>query len=89
MPSDAPQDELTQACLIELVGRTQNGRCIVGIYGLGYAGLPLALCFAEVGKRVLSLHLGRSKFDYEALTENGLLVVDTRGRIQGAQVINA
>lgn len=28
-------------------------------------------------------------FDYEVLTENGLLVVDTRGRLQGAQVINA
>ena len=36
-----------------LLARIGDHRAVVGIFGLGYVGLPLALCFAEAGFRVL------------------------------------
>lgn len=34
---------------------------LVGIYGLGYVGLPLALRFAEVGLKVLGFDIDTAK----------------------------
>lgn len=38
--------------LQRLAETLQQGKPHIGIYGLGYVGLPLALRFAEVGIRV-------------------------------------
>jgi UDP-N-acetyl-D-glucosamine dehydrogenase len=35
----------------------------VGILGLGYAGLPLACCFAEAGFQTLGFDIDRSKIE--------------------------
>jgi len=37
----------------ELLAKIGDRSAVVGIFGLGYVGLPLALCFAEAGFRVL------------------------------------
>lgn len=46
-----------------LAKRIQNKQAVVGIYGLGYVGLPLALRFAEVGVRVLGFDIDASKVE--------------------------
>tara|TARA_R110001606_G_scaffold222699_1_gene370659 strand:+ start:381 stop:1718 length:1338 start_codon:yes stop_codon:yes gene_type:complete len=61
MPLTAPQDEINEDCLTELRNRIENRKCIVGIYGLGYVGLPLALRFAEVGIRVIGFDIDDKK----------------------------
>lgn len=42
---------------------TGNSTARIGIVGLGYVGLPLALRFAEVGCRVLGFDIDQSKID--------------------------
>lgn len=39
------------------------GKAVVGIYGLGYVGLPLALRFAEVGVKVIGFDIDQHKVD--------------------------
>lgn len=39
--------------MIELQQKIENKSCLVGIIGLGYVGLPLALVFSRVGFKVL------------------------------------
>ncbi len=41
--------------------RIQSKSCTVGIVGLGYVGLPLALVFAEAGFRVIGLDIDPAK----------------------------
>ena len=36
-----------------LLERIQNKEAVIGVFGLGYVGLPLALCFAEAGFKVI------------------------------------
>lgn len=40
-----------------------SGTAVVGIYGLGYVGLPLALRFCEVGIRVIGFDIDSQKVD--------------------------
>ena len=47
--------------LSTLQQRLQDGSAVVGIYGLGYVGLPLALRFAEVGIRVIGFDIDEAK----------------------------
>src|SRR5215469_13059804 len=47
----------------ELQARVAERRCVVGVIGLGYVGLPLALTFAEKGFRVLGFDVDASKID--------------------------
>ncbi|EBN0460863.1 UDP-N-acetyl-D-glucosamine dehydrogenase, partial [Salmonella enterica subsp. enterica serovar Dublin] len=47
--------------LQELAQRIQDKKLVVGIYGLGYVGLPLALRFCEVGIQVLGFDVDESK----------------------------
>lgn len=47
--------------LAELEERIAQGRARVGIYGLGYVGLPLALRFAEVGLKVIGFDIDTAK----------------------------
>ncbi len=47
----------------ELSARVAERRCLVGVIGLGYVGLPLALTFAEKGFRVLGFDVDAAKID--------------------------
>ena len=38
----------------ELLEKLRSRQALIGIVGLGYVGLPLALTYAEVGYRVLA-----------------------------------
>ena len=46
-----------------LTDRIKNGSAIVGIIGLGYVGLPLALHFCRPGFKVIGFDLDREKVD--------------------------
>ena len=43
-----------------LVERFASRTALVGVIGLGYVGLPLALRFSEAGFRVLGFEIGRA-----------------------------
>lgn len=47
--------------LVQLKDKISQGNVCVGIYGLGYVGLPLSLRFAEVGVRVLGFDIDANK----------------------------
>ena len=47
----------------QLLGRIQDRSAVIGIYGLGYVGLPLALRFAEVGYKVLGFDIDPAKVE--------------------------
>ena len=47
--------------LQDLAQRVQDKQAVVGVYGLGYVGLPLALRFAKVGIQVIGFDIDMSK----------------------------
>ncbi len=49
--------------LSRLRERIAAGTAVVGIYGLGYVGLPLALRFSEVGIKVIGFDIDLTKID--------------------------
>ena len=51
----------TVDALATLEEKINDKSALVGIYGLGYVGLPLALRFAEVGLKVLGFDPVRGK----------------------------
>lgn len=56
-----PTTSHAASALDTLSSRIQSGQCVVGIYGLGYVGLPLALRFAEVGIKVIGFDIDPGK----------------------------
>jgi len=46
-----------------LLGRIADRTATVGVIGIGYVGLPLAVCFAEAGFRVIGVDLNSEKVD--------------------------
>ncbi len=48
---------------VELIERLNNKSAVIGIIGLGYVGLPLALRYIEVGYRVLGFDVDPQKVD--------------------------
>jgi UDP-N-acetyl-D-glucosamine dehydrogenase len=46
-----------------LLDKIQSREAVVGIFGLGYVGLPLALCFGESGFPVLGFDIDKRKID--------------------------
>ncbi|WP_051237199.1 nucleotide sugar dehydrogenase [Ottowia thiooxydans] len=58
-----PADIATTDTLATLQARISSGQAIVGIYGLGYVGLPLALRFAEVGLKVIGFDIDQRKVE--------------------------
>jgi UDP-N-acetyl-D-glucosamine dehydrogenase len=44
-----------------LIARIQNKDAVIGVFGLGYVGLPLALCFAEAGFTVIGFDTDPAK----------------------------
>ena len=49
--------------LTSLQERLTQNKAVVGIYGLGYVGLPLALRFVEVGVKVLGFDIDPAKVE--------------------------
>jgi UDP-N-acetyl-D-glucosamine dehydrogenase len=47
----------------QLIDQLRSKTAVIGVVGLGYVGLPLALRFAEVGFRVIGFDIDRSKVD--------------------------
>ncbi len=47
----------------ELLHKIQNREAVIGVVGLGYVGLPLLLCFAEKGFRVIGLDVDGRKVE--------------------------
>lgn len=70
-----------------LSARIADKTAVVGIYGLGYVGLPLALRFTEVGLKVIGFDIDARKVDLlnagqsyiERLTDDIILTARARG----------
>lgn len=45
----------------QLIDKLNNGSAVIGIIGLGYVGLPLAIRYAEVGYKVIGFDIDASK----------------------------
>jgi len=45
----------------QLIDKLNSGSAVIGIIGLGYVGLPLAIRYAEVGYKVIGLDIDASK----------------------------
>ena len=54
-------EPITEPIAAALLERLQSRSACIGIVGLGYVGLPLALTYAEAGYRVLGLDIDASK----------------------------
>jgi len=73
--------------LAQLSSRIEGGTATVGIFGLGYVGLPLALRFAEVGLKVIGFDIDGAKVDklnngqsyIERLTPERIALARARG----------
>jgi UDP-N-acetyl-D-glucosamine dehydrogenase len=52
-----------QSAASELLQRIEQRRAVVGIMGLGYVGLPLAVEFARTGFRVLGFDIDETRID--------------------------
>ena len=48
-------------CWHQLLDRIQSAEAVVGIIGLGYVGLPLAVAFARKGVRVVGFDVDKTK----------------------------
>jgi len=46
-----------------LMDRIQDKTAVIGVVGLGYVGLPLAVAFAETGFRVIGIDISQDKLD--------------------------
>jgi len=46
-----------------LMDRIQDKTAVIGVVGLGYVGLPLAIAFAEAGFRVIGIDTSQDKLD--------------------------
>ena len=44
-----------------LLQRINNKEAVIGVFGLGYVGLPLALCFAEANYKVIGFDTDAAK----------------------------
>ena len=55
--NDAARGESTAASLADLVAAFDTRRALVGVVGLGYVGMPLALTAAKAGFRVIGFDI--------------------------------
>ena len=58
--------------------RIENCEARIGVIGLGFVGLPLALVYTEAKFRVTG-------YDYAWIAQHASLVVDTRNATRGIQ----
>ncbi len=49
--------------MLQLLARLESREALIGIFGLGYVGLPLVLRFAQVGYRVIGFDIDSTKVD--------------------------
>ncbi|MRR10673.1 nucleotide sugar dehydrogenase, partial [bacterium] len=63
---------------MELKEKIQNKRARIGIIGLGYVGLPLAVEFAKAGYQVVGIDLDRAKVDAVNAGRNYIMDVDSQ-----------
>ncbi len=68
----------------ELLSKIQNRQALVGIVGLGYVGLPLALTFCEKGFPVLGFDVDQKKIDVLARNETYIVHLGAE-RVQRAR----
>ena len=47
----------------EVIKKFKNKEAIIGIVGLGYVGLPLAICYQDAGYNVVGFDIDQSKID--------------------------
>ena len=88
MPQNEPghttsSTSLPTPALDELESRIRERTCHVGVYGLGYVGLPLALRFAQMGIKVTGFDIDQKKV---AMLNAGLSYIE---RITSEQIISA
>ncbi len=66
----------------QLQEKISDQSCTVGVLGMGYVGLPLALAFAEAGYRVLGFDIDLAKVEAAIpLTGSGILDHTVNGRM--------
>ena len=49
--------------ITEFLKKIKSKKCVIGVIGLGYVGLPLCIRFAEVGFKVIGFDLDKKKID--------------------------
>jgi UDP-N-acetyl-D-glucosamine dehydrogenase len=83
-PQNNPERHQPHPSLKELESLISKGECKVGIYGLGYVGLPLALRFAQVGIKVIGFDIDPRKVE---LLNQGKSYIEriTESQIRSAQ----
>ena len=47
----------------DIINKCQNKTAVIGIFGLGYVGLPLMLRYAKIGYKVLGIDIDQDKVD--------------------------
>jgi UDP-N-acetyl-D-glucosamine dehydrogenase len=60
----------------KLRSKIDNQEALVGVIGLGYVGLPLALAFAESGFRILGFDVDQSKVDHLTYGQSYIHYID-------------
>jgi len=73
----------------KLLEKLQSRQAIIGVFGLGYVGLPLSLRYAEVGYRVIGFDIDESKVNminngqsYHGHIPDSRIKDDTNGNLQ-------
>jgi len=76
---------------INLLEKLKNKDALIGIIGLGYVGLPLALRYAEVGYRVIGFDIDARKVQmisegksYHGHIPDARIVEDTKGNLMAS-----
>ncbi len=60
----------------EFISKVDSGDAVIGVIGLGYVGLPLAVEFAAAGFKVIGFEVAQSKIDAVNRGENYIKDVD-------------
>lgn len=76
MNETAPEVAASPGAIEDLLRRLESGEVRVGILGLGYVGLPLAMAFAEAGQTVVGFDVDESKIAALARGESYIGAVD-------------
>ncbi|MBM3150502.1 MAG: UDP-N-acetyl-D-glucosamine dehydrogenase, partial [Chloroflexi bacterium] len=70
----------------KLTDAIQNKTATIGIVGLGYVGLPLALAFSEAGFKVLGFDVQQKRADL--VNEGRSYITDVSGEHLRQAVVN-
>ena len=72
------RDENTSPHLEQLLAKLQDRTAVIGIVGLGYVGLPLTLCYAAQGFKVLGIDIDTEKVERLNRGESYIKHIDAR-----------